>query len=62
MFLGGRIFQIGLLLVFLSSVLKLFMNVAFLEISLLTGLAVTLVGTLISYTNSSKIRVEVVDS
>ena len=62
MLLGGRIFQFGLLLILLSSVLKLFMSIAILEIMLLAGLVVMLAGTLITYTNSNKIRVEVVDS
>lgn len=62
MLLGGRIFQFGLLLILVSSLLKLFLNAAFLEILLLVGLGVTLVGTLISYTNSNKIQVELVDS
>ena len=62
MILGGRVFQFGLLLIFISSVLKIFMNAAILEILLLGGLAVMLVGTLISYTNSNKIRVELLES
>ncbi len=62
MLLGGRIFQFGLLLILVSILLKLFLNAAFLEILLLVGLGVTLVGTLISYTNSNKIQVELVDS
>ena len=62
MLLGGRLFQLGLLIILVSSLLKLFLNAAFLEISLLVGLGVTLVGTLISYTNSNKIRVKVMDS
>jgi len=62
MVLGGRVFQLGLLLILVSSVLKIFMNIAFLEVTLLVGLALALVGTLISYANSNKIRVEVIDS
>jgi len=62
MLLGGRIFQLGLLLVFIASVLKLFMNIAILEIILLSGLSIMLVGTFITYTNSKKIRVEIVES
>lgn len=62
MLLGGRLFQLGLLLIAISSVLKLFFNSAILEIVLLVGLAVTLLGTLVTYTNSNKIRVEAVDS
>ena len=62
MILGGRVFQFGLLLIFISSVLKIFMNVAILEILLLGGLTVMLIGTLISYTNSNKIRVELLES
>ena len=62
MILGSRIFQLGLLLILVSSVLKIFMSIAFLEVTLLVGLAFALVGTLISYTNSNKIRVEVIDS
>lgn len=62
MLLGGRIFQFGLLLIFISSVLKIFVSLAILEILLLVGLVTMLVGTLITYTNSNKIRVEVVDS
>ena len=62
MILGSRIFQLGLLLILVSSVLKIFMSIAFLEVTLLMGLAFALVGTLISYTNSNKIRVEVIDS
>ena len=61
MILGGRLFQIGLLLIFISSVLKIFMSIALLEIMLLVGLALMLVGTLITYTNSNNIRVEIVD-
>ena len=62
MILAGRVFQFGLLLIFISSVLKIFMNVAILEILLLGGLAAMLIGTLISYTNSNKIRVELLES
>ena len=62
MILGSRIFQLGLLLILVSSVLKIFMSIAFLEVTLLVGLAFALVGNLISYTNSNKIRVEVIDS
>ena len=62
MLLGGRTFQLGLLLIATSSVLKIFLNMAILEIMLLVGLAVALLGTLISYTNSNKIRVELVDT
>lgn len=60
MLLGGRIFQTGLLLVLLSSILKLFLNAAFLEVALLSGLVFTLIGTLVTYTNSNKVRVELV--
>jgi len=62
MLLAGRTFQLGLLLIATSSVLKIFLNMAILEIMLLVGLAVALLGTLISYTNTNKIRVELVDT
>jgi len=62
MFLGGRLFQFGLLLIFVSSLLKLFLNHAFLEIMLLVGLATMLVGTLVTYTNSNNIKLEIVES
>ena len=61
MLAGGRAFQFGLLCIFISSVLKIFLNIAILEILLLAGLVLMLVGTLITYTNSNNIRVEVVD-
>ena len=62
MILGGRLFQLGLLLILISSVCKLFMNMAFLEMMLMAGLVSALVGTLITYTRSNKIRVEIVDT
>lgn len=60
MFLGGRLYQLGLFLILVSSVLKLFMTIAILEIMLLAGLVLLLVGTLITYTNTKNINLEIV--
>jgi len=62
MLLGGRLFQFGLLLILISSVLKVFMSISLLEIMLLMGLVSLLIGTLITYTNSNNIKLEKIES